>query len=58
MLTMVKSILSNNLKPKRMSEREKATRILFYLLVFTICIFALSVLALAYVYVHPTISLG
>jgi len=40
-----------------MSEREKATRILFYLLVFTICIFALSVLALAYVYAHPTISL-
>jgi len=40
-----------------MSEREKSTRILFYLLVFTICIFTLSVLALMYVYVHPTISL-
>ena len=40
-----------------MSEQEKATKILFYLLAFTISIFALSVLALAYVYVHPTITL-
>ena len=44
-------------KPKRMNEQEKATKILFYLLAFTISIFALSVLALAYVYVHPTITL-
>ena len=40
-----------------MSEREKATKILFYLLGFTIAMFALSVLALLYVYTHPTISL-
>jgi len=40
-----------------MSEQEKATKILFYLLAFTICIFAFSVLALAYVYTHPTITL-
>jgi len=40
-----------------MTDQEKATKILFYLLAFTICIFALSVLALMYVYVHPTISL-
>jgi len=40
-----------------MSEREKSLKILFYLLVFTIVMFALSVLALVYVYVHPTISL-
>ena len=40
-----------------MSDQEKATKILFALMVFTICIFALSVLALMYVYVHPTISL-
>ena len=40
-----------------MNEQEKATKILFYLLVFTIAMFALSVLALMYVYAHPTISL-
>ena len=40
-----------------MNDQEKATKILFYLLVFTISIFALSVLALAYVYAHPTITL-
>ena len=40
-----------------MSEQEKETKILFYLLVFTIAMFALSVLALVYVYVHPTITL-
>jgi len=40
-----------------MTDQEKATKILFYLLVFTIAMFALSVLALVYVYVHPTISL-
>jgi len=40
-----------------MSEREKSTRILFYLLAFTIAMFALSVLALLYVYAHPTITL-
>ena len=49
--------LSLELKPKRMTDQEKATKILFALMVFTICIFALSVLALMYVYVHPTISL-
>ena len=40
-----------------MNEQEKATKILFYLLAFTISIFALSVLALMYVYAHPTMSL-
>jgi hypothetical protein len=40
-----------------MNEQEKATKILFALMVFTICTLALSVLALMYVYVHPTISL-
>jgi len=40
-----------------MNEQEKETKILFYLLSFTIAMFALSVLALVYVYVHPTISL-
>ena len=40
-----------------MTEQEKATKILFYLLAFTICIFALSVLALLYVYTHPTMNL-
>ena len=40
-----------------MNEQEKATKILFYLLAFTISIFALSVLALLYVYTHPTIHL-
>jgi hypothetical protein len=36
-----------------MNEQEKATKILFALMVFTICTLALSVLALMYVYVHP-----
>jgi hypothetical protein len=40
-----------------MTDQEKATKILFYLLVFTIAMFALSVLALVYVYIHPTINL-
>jgi len=40
-----------------MTDQEKATKILFYLLAFTICIFAFSVLALLYVYAHPTMSL-
>ena len=40
-----------------MTDHEKATKILFYLLAFTIVMFALSVLALVYVYVHPTITL-
>jgi len=40
-----------------MSEQDKETKILFYLLSFTIAMFALSVLALVYVYVHPTITL-
>ena len=40
-----------------MKEQDKETKILFALMVFTIWIFALSVLALVYVYVHPTISL-
>ena len=40
-----------------MNEQEKETKILFYLLSFTIAMFALSVLALVYVYAHPTINL-
>jgi len=40
-----------------MTDQEKATQILFYLLAFTIAMFALSVLALLYVYAHPTITL-
>ena len=40
-----------------MSEQERTTKILFYLLAFTIVMFALSVLALIYVYANPTISL-
>ena len=40
-----------------MTDQEKATKILCYVLAFTISIFALSVLALAYVYAHPTMSL-
>jgi len=40
-----------------MNEQEKETKILFYLLAFTIVMFALSVMALLYVYTHPTISL-
>jgi hypothetical protein len=40
-----------------MNEQEKATKILFYLLAFTLVMFALSVLALLYVYAHPTINL-
>jgi len=40
-----------------MTDHEKATKILFYLLAFTIAIFALSVMALLYVYAHPTMSL-
>ena len=40
-----------------MSEQEKETKILFYLLSFTIAMFALSVLALVYVYLHPAITL-
>jgi len=42
---------------REMNEQEKATKILFALMVFTICTLALSVLALMYVYAHPTISL-
>ena len=42
---------------ERMTDQEKATKILFYLLAFTICIFALSVFALLYVYAHPTINI-
>jgi len=42
---------------KEMTDQEKATKILFYLLAFTIAMFALSVLALLYVYAHPTITL-
>ena len=40
-----------------MKEQDKETKILFYLLVFTIVMFALSVLALLYVYAHPAITL-
>jgi len=40
-----------------MNEQEKATKILLALMVFTICTLALSVLALMYVYAHPTITL-
>jgi len=40
-----------------MNEQEKATKILFALMVFTICTLALSVLALMYVYANPAINL-
>ena len=49
--------MTKPLTPKRMTDQEKATKILFYLLAFTIAMFALSVLALLYVYAHPTITL-
>ena len=40
-----------------MNEQEKARKILFALMVFTICTLALSVLALMYVYANPAINL-
>jgi hypothetical protein len=40
-----------------MSEQEKATKILFALMVFTIVRLAFIVIGLMYVYAHPTISL-
>lgn len=48
--------VKENLNKSRM-EHQQSTKILFALMVFTICTLALSVLALMYVYVHPTISL-
>ena len=48
--------VKENLNKSRM-EHQQSTKILFALMVFTICTLALSVLALMYVYAHPTITL-